>query len=82
MLERLVVDPVVEAQQRERLARLRAGRENERVSALLARIESAAQGDENLMPLFVEAVRGDVTLGEICEVLRGTWGEYRPVTRV
>jgi len=81
-LARLVVDPAIEAQQRERLAELRARRDGERVSVLLARVELAAQGDENLMPLFIEAVENDVTLGEICGVLRRVWGEYRPVMRV
>jgi methylmalonyl-CoA mutase N-terminal domain/subunit len=81
-LERLVVDPAIEAQQRERLAALRARRDDEHASALLARIESAARGDENLVPLFIEAVEHDVTLGEICGVLRDVWGEYRPATRI
>ena len=81
-LERLVVDPAIETQQRERLADLRARRVNEHVSALLARIESVARGDENLMPLFIEAVQSGATLGEICAVLRAVWGEYRPVTRI
>jgi methylmalonyl-CoA mutase N-terminal domain/subunit len=31
------------------------------------------------MPLFIECVEEDVTLGEICGVLRTVWGEYRPV---
>ena len=35
-----------------------------------------ARGSENMMPLFVECVENDVTLGEICGVLRGVWGEY------
>ena len=81
-LERLLVDPSIEAQQRERLAVLRAQRDGERASALLARIESAAKSDDNLVPLFVEAVENDVTLGEICGVLRNVWGEYRPTMRI
>jgi methylmalonyl-CoA mutase N-terminal domain/subunit len=81
-LERLVVDPAIEAGQRERLAALRARRDDERVRALLACIASAARGNENLVPLFVEAVENDVTLGEICGVLRDIWGEYRPLTRI
>ncbi len=81
-LQRLVVDPAVEVQQRERLAALRARRDNERVSALLSRIEAAVRGDENLMPLFIEAVENDVTLGEICGTLRQVWGEYQPATRL
>jgi methylmalonyl-CoA mutase N-terminal domain/subunit len=49
---------------------------------LLGRVASAARGDENLLPLFVEAVENDVTLGEICGALRDVWGEYRPATRI
>jgi methylmalonyl-CoA mutase N-terminal domain/subunit len=41
-------------------------------------LERAAQGSENLMPVFIEAAEADLTLGEICGVLRKTWGEYQP----
>lgn len=77
-LERLQVNPELEARQRERLAKLRAGRDNERVQQLLSQLETAARGMENLMPLFIECVEYDVTLGEICGRLRQLWGEYRP----
>jgi methylmalonyl-CoA mutase N-terminal domain/subunit len=78
-LERLKVDPAIEEAQRARLQALRARRDGERVSALLSRIEEAARRpEEPLMPLFVEAVAADATLGEICEVLRRVWGEYQP----
>ena len=77
-LERLKVDPAIEAEQRARLARLRARRDSERVSALLSRLERAANSDENLVPLFIECVENQITLGEICRVLRHTWGEYQP----
>jgi len=81
-LERLKVDPAIEAQQRDRLAKLRAGRDNERVSGLLSRLEVGARGTENLMPVFIECVEHDATLGEICGVLRKVFGEYRPETFV
>jgi methylmalonyl-CoA mutase N-terminal domain/subunit len=81
-LERLVVDPAIEAQQRQRLARLRERRDQERVGGVLSRIEAAARGDENLVPLFIAAVESDVTLGEICDVLRDVWGEYQPVSSI
>ncbi|MBI3763192.1 MAG: methylmalonyl-CoA mutase family protein [Chloroflexi bacterium] len=77
-LERLKVDPAIELAQRERLKALRARRDNRRVSLLRAQLESAARGSDNLMPLFIECVENDVTLGEICHTLRGVWGEYRP----
>jgi methylmalonyl-CoA mutase N-terminal domain/subunit len=77
-LERLKVDPAIEQSQRSRLNTLRARRDANRVSELLARLETTARSSENLMPLFVECVENDITLGEICRVLRGVWGEYEP----
>lgn len=76
--ELMHLDPAIEAAQRARLAVLRAGRDNERVSALRQQLANAAQTDENLMPLFVTCVENDVTLGEICHTLRQVWGEYQP----
>ncbi len=75
-LERLQVDPVIELGQRTRLKELRERRKKERVGELLARLETGAGGTENLMPLFIECVENDITLGEICNTLRGVWGEY------
>ncbi|MCO5192363.1 MAG: methylmalonyl-CoA mutase family protein [Anaerolineae bacterium] len=74
----LRLDPAIEATQREKLADLRARRDNERVSALRSRLIDTARSDDNLMPLFVECVEHDVTLGEICNSLRDVWGEYQP----
>jgi methylmalonyl-CoA mutase N-terminal domain/subunit len=77
-LERLMVDPAIEEAQRSRLAALRQRRDNSRAGELLARLESAARRSDNLLPLFITCVENDVTLGEICGVLRGLWGEYQP----
>lgn len=77
-LERLSVDPSIEQNARARLAELRANRDTARVSELLTRLENASRSDENLMPLFIECVENDITLGEVCGVLRQTWGEYIP----
>jgi len=77
-LEPLKVDPAIEEAQRRRLAALRARRDATAVAEILTRIERAARGDENLMPLFIEAVERYATLGEITGVLRRVWGEYRP----
>ncbi len=73
----LKVDPEVGRRQEERLAGLRTRRDNPRVHQALEDIEKAALTGENLMPYFIEAVKGYATLGEICEVLRGVFGEYR-----
>jgi methylmalonyl-CoA mutase N-terminal domain/subunit len=73
----LKVDPTVEAVQHQRLAKLRAQRDAKIVKTLLNQLEKTALGDENLMPILIECVEGDVTLGEICERLRKIWGEYQ-----
>jgi methylmalonyl-CoA mutase N-terminal domain/subunit len=75
-LERLSVDPAIEANQRARLKALRENRDQKVVDELLGKLKSAAQGTENIMPLFIECVENDITLGEICNTLRGVWGEY------
>jgi methylmalonyl-CoA mutase N-terminal domain/subunit len=71
------VDPVLEQRQRDRLARLRKDRDNRAVERLLGRLETAAGGTENLIPLLIDCVEHEVTLGEICRVLRNVWGEYQ-----
>ncbi|MCJ7707268.1 MAG: methylmalonyl-CoA mutase family protein [Anaerolineales bacterium] len=75
-LERLRVDPAIERAQRERLQALRQRRDPQRAASLLSRLEEAARGQENLMPLLIECVEADLTLGELCGLLRRTWGEY------
>ena len=77
-LERLKVDPAIEQAQRAHLAKLRAGRDAVRAAELLARLETAARGSENLMPVLVTCMEADLTLGEVCGVLRKIWGEYQP----
>jgi methylmalonyl-CoA mutase, N-terminal domain len=77
-IDTLRVDPAMEQRQRERLAELRSKRDNGQVSEILTRIEQAAKGSDSLMPLFIEAVEREATLGEICHVLRRAFGEYRP----
>ena len=77
-LDMMKLDPAIEAARKETLADLRAGRDGQKASELLDHLEKAARTDDNLMPLFIECVRHDLTLGEICGVLRDVWGEYQP----
>ncbi len=71
----LRVDPEIGRRALARLEALRSRRDAGRVRALLERIGAAAEGSENLVPLFINAVEQDVTLGEICDTLRRAWGE-------
>jgi methylmalonyl-CoA mutase N-terminal domain/subunit len=76
-LETLHVDPAVEQRQKDRLQAVRARRDPSRAAGLLGTLAAAAKGSENLMPILLECVEGDLTLGEICGVMRDIWGEYR-----
>jgi methylmalonyl-CoA mutase N-terminal domain/subunit len=77
-LEPLRVDPSIESEQCRRLKALRENRDQSRVAELLTRLEQDAKNEINLIPLFIECVENDITLGEICGVLRQAWGEYQP----
>jgi methylmalonyl-CoA mutase N-terminal domain/subunit len=76
----LRIDPQIEKEQRLRLALLRQERDALQVDQTLAQLKAAAQSDRNLIPLLIEAVECNATLGEICSALRETWGEYHPRT--
>lgn len=73
------VDPEVARVQTEKLAKLRAERDNAKVEAALKRLrEDAKSEDVNLMDAIIESVKAYATLGEICGVLREEFGEYKP----
>jgi len=64
-----------------KLKRFKAERDSSMVSSELKKIEIAAKKeDENLIPYFIDAVKAQVTLGEICDVLRNVFGEYQEVS--
>src|SRR5215475_1296516 len=72
------VDPAVAAALGERLAALRKRRDAGKAGAALEAIDRAARGRDNLVPLILDAVRAEVTLGEICATLRGVFGAHSP----
>jgi len=74
----LRVDPGIEADQRERIAALRAGRDNAAVDKALQELTAAAQGTDNVLPPMREALRALATVGEVCGALREVWGVYTP----
>jgi methylmalonyl-CoA mutase, N-terminal domain len=76
-LELLRIDPALETKQIERVTALRARRDSAKVEETLAALRRGAEGDENLMPLIVDASRAYVTMGEMCDTLREVWGVWR-----
>jgi methylmalonyl-CoA mutase N-terminal domain/subunit len=73
-----VIDPEEERRQVERTRAVRASRDAAATGEALKRLGEAARGTENLLPRIRVAVEVGVTLGEISDALRATWGEYRP----
>jgi methylmalonyl-CoA mutase N-terminal domain/subunit len=76
--EPLRVDPQIEEDQRERLAALRAGRDNDAVEKALEALREAARGTDNLLYPMREALRLRATGGEVSHALRDVWGMYVP----
>ena len=76
--EPLRVDPQIEADQRERLAVLRAERDNRAVTGALDALRVAAEGTGNVLPPLREALKLRATGGEVAHALRDVWGVYRP----
>ena len=74
----LRIDDTVEIQQNSALKRLRQSRDNTQVENVLSKLVSAADTDENLMPLIIDAARARATTGEISNAFRDVFGEYRP----
>jgi methylmalonyl-CoA mutase N-terminal domain/subunit len=72
------VDAAVGAALADRVARARAARDRDTAGRALDGLETAARGRDNLVPLLVSAVERGVTLGEICDRLRGVFGIHRP----
>jgi methylmalonyl-CoA mutase N-terminal domain/subunit len=73
----LKVNPEVGRQQIEELKELKKGRDNHKVKENLKSLEKVAKTDANLMPLILDCVKSYATLGEICDVLRSVFGEYK-----
>jgi methylmalonyl-CoA mutase N-terminal domain/subunit len=77
-VEILRIDPALEAQQIARVRALRDRRDSRAVEAALTRLkDDAASDDRNLMPAILDAARDYVTMGEMCDALRGIWGTWR-----
>ncbi len=70
-------DPEVERLQKARLAALKQRRDDKKVKESLEKLRIAAMDDVNLMPMILEAVKAYATIGEMCDVLREVFGEYK-----
>jgi len=74
------IDPNVESDEREAVAKIRNTRDSSVCLARLAQVSEAAEGRLNLVPAVIAAVEARATLGEISDALRRVFGEYRDAT--
>ena len=75
--ELLKIDLRLEQRQKEKLAAVRAERNQAAAQAALERVEATARDGGNLMPVLIDAVRAYASLGEISDRLRKVFGEYQ-----
>src|SRR5213076_3288369 len=76
-IELLKIDDQVHQEQVDRIARVKRERNQAAVDVALGKIEAACRGTDNLMPPVLEAVKAYATLGEVSDVFRKVWGQYR-----
>jgi methylmalonyl-CoA mutase N-terminal domain/subunit len=72
------INPEVARSAAERLERVRRERDRDAAARAVDAIDQAARRRDNLMPLILDAVKASVTLGEICDALRGVFGVHQP----
>jgi methylmalonyl-CoA mutase N-terminal domain/subunit len=80
-LEILRVSHEVEVEQCRVLAARKVQRDEDQVRRTLTALVEAARGTGSLIEPMLEAARAEATMGEICDVLRIEWGEYREPAR-
>ncbi len=73
----LKVDLSVGERQKAKLNDIKSKRQQSAVDSCLADVKAACEGNDNIMPPILNAVRAYATLGEICDVMRGVFGEYQ-----
>jgi len=76
-VEPFAINDDIRLQQIKKLQTLKANRNHTKVTACLQAIEKAAVDNNNLMPVVIDAVENNCTLGEISDVLRNVFGEYK-----
>ncbi len=74
----LKIDMSVGVEKTAELKKFRAARDQAKWKAALDKLRQVSQTDENVIPYVIEAVKAKATVGEVCDVWRDVYGEYRP----
>jgi methylmalonyl-CoA mutase N-terminal domain/subunit len=73
----LKVDETIRQKQTDRIQSVKIQRNQNLVTEKLNALQTAAKGEDNVMPYIIDAVESYATLGEICDTLRDVFGEYK-----
>ncbi len=73
----LKINPRVQQEQIKFLSKIKSERNNDSVNLALNKLKTAAEGNDNLMPFIVDAVKNYASIGEICNTMREVFGEYK-----
>ncbi|MGZ3439604.1 MAG: methylmalonyl-CoA mutase family protein, partial [Polyangia bacterium] len=73
----LKIEHEVERSQIERIKKIKAARDGAAAQKAIDGVKRAAAGDDNLVVAMLEAIKHDVTIGEVSDVFRQVWGEHR-----
>jgi len=73
------IEEALERRQVERLRAFRAKRDQKKADTAIRKVEDTARGGNNLMPVIIEAVENNCTVGEIADSMRKVFGEYKEV---
>lgn len=73
------VNPKVGEEQNGRLRRFKKERDPNHLRSVLQRVREATTGNENLMPILLQAVKTHATVEEICDIFREIYGAYEEV---
>lgn len=73
----LKINPRVQQEQIKFLSKIKTERNNDSVNLALNKLKTAAEGNDNLMPFIVDAVKNYASIGEICNTMREVFGEYK-----
>jgi len=73
----LKINPRVQQEQIKFLSKIKSERNSDSVNLALNKLKSAAEGNDNLMPFIVDAVKNYASIGEICNTMRDVFGEYK-----
>jgi methylmalonyl-CoA mutase N-terminal domain/subunit len=76
-IDTLKIDPIIEKRQVEKMARMRAERDDEAVTAALGALTEACRGEENIVPRILDCARAYCTLYEIRAAMEEVFGAYK-----